>query len=120
MSKFFLSCLHERNYTLFILGSANRDFFCDIMVVHAMKNLNKGDEITLAYISPNKVYSERIQTLGNWNFTCQCRLCKLDANDGNCAERFQLFKKFDEFVKLHLSNLRKIITQGKPMLEQVN
>ncbi|KAH8108157.1 hypothetical protein BXZ70DRAFT_1060770 [Cristinia sonorae] len=68
------------------MPSANRAFFGDVMVMRASRNLNAGDEVTLAYHSGTEPLGERSEHLTlKWGFTCQCLLCKADRADGSAA-----------------------------------
>ena len=47
-------------------------------VVTAVKNIKKGEEITISYITNNwDVRSERQQALSSWGFSCGCAVCGL-------------------------------------------
>ena len=49
-------------------------------VVTALREINKGEEITISYITNNwDVRSERRSALSSWGFTCQCAVCLIGA-----------------------------------------
>jgi hypothetical protein len=112
--------LIRNSHNLIYLANASRSFLGNLILIHATKNLKKGDEITLAYIAPQKLLTERVEFLKRWNFTCQCQLCQLDANDGTYTDRLQLVAKFEAMANLGMLNPRAAIVQQKPMLDQVS
>jgi hypothetical protein len=89
----------------------------NVILIHARKDLKKGDEVTLAYISMRNSYSERTKKIfTSWGFTCQCRLCKLDAKDDNCGKRAKIFAQFEKMCD---DNVLTPKLAG-PILEQVS
>ena len=69
------------------------------MVIHAIEDIKKGDEICLPYINPLHKYSERKKRLAGWKFACHCKLCELDANGQKTPERNRILRKLRNLVK---------------------
>lgn len=83
------------------------------MVIHAGKDLRKGEEISLAYTNPMNEYSERKKLLSSWGINCTCKLCELDEKDENCGKRKRLIEEFEDHAR------SKHVMKGKALLEQV-
>ncbi|KAK3115056.1 hypothetical protein LTR53_005975 [Teratosphaeriaceae sp. CCFEE 6253] len=61
-------------------GNAVRAFIGDMMIVHACRDIQAGEEITMAYCSPETdSVATRAHTKKVWGFECDCRICKMDA-----------------------------------------
>ncbi|KAH7704106.1 TPR domain protein [Aphelenchoides avenae] len=75
------------------LQNVHRRFYGDVMVVHAIMDIKKGEEMTLAYIAPIHTYKDRAEQLKEgYDVVCDCRLCELDRADPRCGEREQLLE----------------------------
>ncbi|OWA51325.1 hypothetical protein BV898_15812 [Hypsibius exemplaris] len=56
--------------------------YCDVLVVHAIKLIEKGQEVTIPYFSPSSgTWEERTKRLAGYGFTCDCVLCQLDRTE---------------------------------------
>ncbi|KAH7731125.1 TPR domain protein [Aphelenchoides avenae] len=77
------------------IENAERVFFGDVMVVHAIQDLKKGEEIVWSYTDALDSFSLRTKHLYPYGFSCDCRLCELDRADGDdvCNERAKLAKQ---------------------------
>lgn len=65
------------------------------MVVHAIQDLEKGEEIVWSYTDALDPFSLRKKHLYPYGFSCDCQLCELDRADGDdvCNERANLAKQ---------------------------
>ena len=65
------------------------------MMIHAVRDIDKGEEITLKYVNATKSCRERNAKLKHvYNFECNCRLCELERADPKSDERDSLMKRF--------------------------
>ncbi|KAI1123473.1 hypothetical protein F5Y10DRAFT_286031 [Nemania abortiva] len=56
--------------------------------VHALRDIEKGDEITICYLGVDKSRDARIKALqDNFNFVCSCRLCSLPLEQSRESDR---------------------------------
>ncbi|KAG8903324.1 hypothetical protein FRB99_003427 [Tulasnella sp. 403] len=75
----------------------NARWYCfgDIMVIRALRAIQKGEEVYLAYGGQGLTYLTRNQDIGLTKFlgTCQCNLCSADREDGlvHCKQRESIF-----------------------------
>ena len=68
----------------------------DYFFGYCIRDIDKGEEITMKYVSSSKSYKERQQTLiENWRFNCSCQLCKyqLKKNDMTYNNYIELMDK---------------------------
>uniref|UniRef100_A0A914Z667 SET domain-containing protein n=1 Tax=Panagrolaimus superbus TaxID=310955 RepID=A0A914Z667_9BILA len=100
------------------IANGKREFFHDVMVVHATADIKKGEEIFVPYINLTYDFLERKKKLDFWKFTCTCALCELDANDENCLKRNEMVKKYVKFANGSY-NLYSIIDQGEALLKKI-
>ncbi|KAH7718142.1 tpr domain protein [Aphelenchoides avenae] len=75
------------------LANAYRVYYGDVMAVHAIVDVKKGEEISLSYIDPTQAYANRAQQLKGFGIECSCRLCKTERADANRFEREKLVKQ---------------------------
>lgn len=94
------------------------------MVVHATKDLKKGDEITLAYIGFPSKHEERRKKLEEvWGFKCRCRVCEMENEsdqNGLNSKRLKLSRQFRDIFRSNKSTPQVVINKGEPLLKQVN
>jgi hypothetical protein len=72
------------------------------MMIRALFDLKKGDEVTATYVFPLNTYEERHQRCTTkWGFQCECRLCELDRQEPPelANERQKWVKKYEEELK---------------------
>jgi hypothetical protein len=84
-------------------GNTQRAFFGDLMMLRALFDLKKGDEVTVNYLPPVKTYEKRQHGCTKiWGFQCECRLCELDRQEPPelAKERQKLVKKYKDELKL--------------------
>ena len=75
------------------------------MIVKSIKNIKKGEELTISYIEP-KVLSGRKSELENWNIYCNCDLCKIEKE---ICDKDYYFNIYEVFIKIqNLMTLHKI------------
>lgn len=56
--------------------------------MHALREINKGEEITIAYLGPLKTRKARQEALHEkFNFTCLCYLCSLPPEQSQESDR---------------------------------
>ena len=66
----------------------------DFIFCFAIKDIKKGDDLTISYISPNEAYLERKKKLANWGIVCDCKYCRHDINTEN-----ELYKReYDKYI----------------------
>jgi hypothetical protein len=90
------------------------------MAVHAVKDLKKGEEITLSYITPLEPYTIRREVLLKRGFECDCQLCKTDKADKDYARRQRMCLEFNNYVEANKHNPKSILNKGQTFLKQVN
>lgn len=61
----------------------------DAKVVRAARDMKKGEEVTISYISAeSNSYAERqLRLRRSWGFDCGCALCMTEAKDGEAARK---------------------------------
>jgi SET domain-containing protein len=83
-------------------GNIQMAFYGDLMMIRAICDLKKGDEVTVHYQPPLHTYEQRSAVLeSKWGFLCDCRLCELDRQEcpNIATERNQLVKAYKEEFK---------------------
>ncbi|KAF7196375.1 RNA polymerase II-associated protein 3, partial [Pseudocercospora fuligena] len=61
--------------------NANRAFIGDMMIVRAIRDIAKDEEITMQYQSPDDgIEAFQNQLKKSWGFRCTCELCNAEAN----------------------------------------
>lgn len=60
------------------LTNAEYSFLGDFMIVRANKNIPKDEEITISYVPTTGKFEHQKIALKNWNFRCECRLCRAE------------------------------------------
>uniref|UniRef100_A0AC34G248 SET domain-containing protein n=1 Tax=Panagrolaimus sp. ES5 TaxID=591445 RepID=A0AC34G248_9BILA len=101
------------------MANAHRTFYDDVMVLHAVGDIKKGEEICLSYFPPSNKYSERKNRCENWNFICCCKLCEVDSNDAFCESRDEMVNEFSQYASANLNSLPKVIVKGELLLKKV-
>ena len=81
---------HSCDPNCFYYGIAN------MLIVKAIKDIKKGEELTVAYIEPKPAYMRKNE-LSKWGFNCDCKYCKEEADNCN---KDSYFKVFDTYVKI--------------------
>ena len=81
---------HSCDPNCFYFGIAN------MLIVKAIKNIKRGEELTVSYIEPKPAYMRKNE-LTKWEFNCTCKYCKEEANICN---KDSYFKVFDTYVKI--------------------
>lgn len=57
-------------------ANAVNAFVGDLIIIHASKNIKKGEEITIAYTPREPNFQKKLE---EWGFVCTCAHCKADA-----------------------------------------
>uniref|UniRef100_A0AC34F2X2 SET domain-containing protein n=1 Tax=Panagrolaimus sp. ES5 TaxID=591445 RepID=A0AC34F2X2_9BILA len=99
------------------LANSQRSFYGDVIVIHAVADIKKGEEICLAYICPMLGFSERKQKLKSWKFTCQCKLCELDSKDEYCSQREKIMEELIKYQKICSPDA--FIVKCEPILKKI-
>ena len=81
---------HSCNPNCFYFGIAN------MLIVKAIKDIKKGEELTVSYIEPKPAYMRK-NDLSKWEFICQCKYCK---EEEDICNKDAYFKVFDTYVKI--------------------
>jgi hypothetical protein len=81
---------HSCDPNCFYYGIAN------MLIVKAIKDIKKGEELTVSYIEPKPAYMRKNE-LSKWEFICECKYCKEEADICN---KDSYFKVFDTYVKI--------------------
>ena len=81
---------HSCDPNCFYFGIAN------LLIVKAIKDIKKGEELTVNYIEPKPAFMRKNE-LSKWEFICQCKYCKEEAEICN---KDSYFKVFDSYVKI--------------------
>ncbi|KAI7270796.1 hypothetical protein KC345_g7343 [Hortaea werneckii] len=89
-------------------GNAARAFLGDMMLVHATKDIAKGQEILIPYLTPvmdHAVISARLQR--QWGFTCHCAICTAETKGSRTQrdERTAVVKKAEKMLSQHKPDL---------------
>jgi tetratricopeptide (TPR) repeat protein len=88
-------------------------FYGDVMMIYAIKNLKKGEEITLSYLDPFEPYDKRLEKMKCFKFICNCELCALDRSDTFNDRRNEIFKKeYENLKSLMLSQNPEILMKA--------
>ena len=66
------------------------------IAVKAIKDIKKGEDLTISYIEP-KVLSGRKSELQNWNINCDCELCKIEKE---ICDKDSYFNIYEVFIKI--------------------
>ncbi|KDQ17931.1 hypothetical protein BOTBODRAFT_185344 [Botryobasidium botryosum FD-172 SS1] len=79
-------------------ATANWYNFREVMVIRAIRDLEKGEELTIAYVQGRTAW-DRQAALKKHEFTCNCSLCVADRKDGEtaCGQRSELVEKGNKY-----------------------
>jgi len=70
---------------------------------YCTREIQKGEEITVKYVSSTKSYKERQQTLlENWRFNCNCQLCKYQEK-----KRDKIYEDYMEMMDKNTKDIPK-------------
>ncbi len=84
------------------VGNTIRIFLGDLLIMYAIRDIKKNEEITTHYFSSSDTYAERGErAFKTYNFKCDCQLCKLDREDSNLKKREKLLHEI-------MTNMKKI------------
>lgn len=81
---------HSCNPNCFYFGIAN------MVIVKAIKDIKKGEELTVSYIEP-KPMALRKNELLKWDFICNCKYCKQEAE---ICDKDEYFNVFETYIKI--------------------
>ncbi|KAH7720739.1 SET domain containing protein [Aphelenchoides avenae] len=101
------------------IGNAYRSFYGDVMVIHAIGDLRKGDEVVFSYTDPLKPFKERSKQLLHFGIYCDCQLCELDKIDPRLQEREELAAECDELSPMLENNPPGLVKTLKPMIAKI-
>jgi hypothetical protein len=60
------------------IPNADRISFSDVMVLRAVRPIQKGEEVFLSYLGVGGIFEDRKDLLSKWFGQCDCQLCKVD------------------------------------------
>ena len=72
----YLTSLFNRS----CLPTAGYAWVANLMVVHAHRDIEADEEITLSYVATGQTYEKRQSTLNNYGMHCSCDLCKAESS----------------------------------------
>ena len=81
---------HSCDPNCFYFGIAN------MLILKSIKDIKKGEELTISYIEP-KPMALRKNALLKWDFTCDCKYCKQEAE---ICEKDEYFNVFETYIKI--------------------
>ena len=81
---------HSCEPNCFYFGIAN------MLIVKAIKDIKKGEELCVSYIEP-KPMALRKNELLKWDFTCDCKYCKQEAE---ICDKDEYFNIFETYIKI--------------------
>ena len=96
---------HSCEPNCFYFGIAN------MLIVKAIKDIKKGEELTVSYIEP-KPMALRKNELLKWDFTCDCKYCKQEAA---ICDKDEYFNIFETYIKIQ--NI--MVTHGITSFDQL-
>ena len=96
---------HSCDPNCFYFGIAN------MLIVKAIKDIKKGEELTVSYVEP-KPMALRKNELLKWDFTCDCKYCKQEAE---ICDKDEYFNIFETYIKIQ--NI--MVTHGITSFEQL-
>uniref|UniRef100_A0AC34FKY4 SET domain-containing protein n=1 Tax=Panagrolaimus sp. ES5 TaxID=591445 RepID=A0AC34FKY4_9BILA len=101
------------------IANAYHIFNGDYMIVHAITDIKKGEEICLSYLSFAYLipYSARKILISSWKFTCSCKLCEIDSKDELCSKRAKMFAEFTEYAQRNPPI--NVIVKGEELLGKI-
>ncbi|KAI7212956.1 hypothetical protein KC333_g6835 [Hortaea werneckii] len=89
-------------------GNAARAFLGDMMLVHATKDIAKGQEILIPYLEPDMDHAVTLASLQQqWGFTCHCAICTAETEVPQMQreKRTALVKKAEQMLSQHEPDL---------------
>ena len=88
------------------------------MMVYAVCDINKGEEVTLTYHDPWDQYSKRDEHFqGSYGFKCDCRLCVFESQHQQLIDRIAAFKSDSQ--EMVYENPNQLIADAKNILKEV-
>ena len=89
------------------------------MMIYAVNDIKKGEEITLFYHCPIDAFSKREEHFRIYGFKCDCKLCELERKDPKQEERAALVDQCCKYVGILLMDPDKIIREVTPIIKKV-
>ena len=101
-------------------GNAMRSFIGDMMIVRAIRDIAKGEEILMPYRLPDAVNAITQEELGKtWAFKCDCGLCIAEAASSSSQRKYRSHLIEKTRARLSVSPLSPQDQHDKPSLAQV-
>lgn len=76
------------------VANAYRTFYNDVIIIFAIKDIKKNEEIYISYFSEFISLKERSTKLSFYKINyCKCKLCELDRNDKFFEKRLKLYEE---------------------------
>jgi tetratricopeptide (TPR) repeat protein len=82
------------------IGNSNRIFYGDFMMVYAIKDLIKGEEITFSYVPVDSYFDRNKAIQSFYKFSCTCSLCNEEKNDKSYSQREKLLQENSQIINL--------------------
>ena len=96
---------HSCEPNCFYFGIAN------MLIVKAIKDIKKGEELTVSYIEPKPMMLRKNELL-KWDFTCDCKYCKQEAE---ICDKDEYFNVFETYIKIQNIMVTHEITSFKQL-----
>ncbi|KAL1895870.1 hypothetical protein Sste5346_004967 [Sporothrix stenoceras] len=109
--------LHAAHANHACIPNATRSFIGDMMVVRAVRDLAKGEEVFMTYLSVRDSFEKRQKEMAqSYGFNCECRLCVADHAVGTPGryKRARLVATADKFIdkhRIHVGSNRQILNK---------
>ena len=90
------------------------------MMVYAVCDINKGEEVTLTYHDPWDQYNKRDEHFqGSYGFKCDCRLCVFESQHQQLIARIADFKSSEVNRDMVYLNPNQLIAKATNILKEV-
>jgi tetratricopeptide (TPR) repeat protein len=96
------------------IANVTRIFFGDVMMIYALRDIQKSEELTMSYFGYVPDYEIRAERCMYYGFVCDCLLCQLDREEKECdfrKTRSKLVKKIKTNTYFNAANLTKDINK---------
>lgn len=106
------------------IPNSEREFFGDLMVIRATKNIAKGEEIVHSYDESGLYEARQRALMTTWGFECTCGLCAVEKGEDPMVleKRRILTKAVDTFLKsVSLStNIKLAVSKAKRLVKSID
>ncbi|KAH7725846.1 TPR domain-containing protein [Aphelenchoides avenae] len=96
-----------------------RAHYGDVMMVYAIRDIQKGEGLVWTYVSWKYPYEHREAYLwSEHRIRCDCLLCELDRSDKRRKRRDKLVQKAEMLVLL-AANKRELVAKLEPIVQEI-